>query len=176
MLQTMKELVIKMVPQITNQQWSFLLSPSPHDTLNTQPPNYPHHGSLRTHPYPPQLPLNKMPQPTLHPTTPPIYMQPQSTQGNTSPPYQQLKRFHHHFHKFKYQTILLFHNRKHPSRMQWPRSTLTFESDIPYSPAKSSDHDSYKYKKFFQCLFSKTAAKNTYHNQYIIKLLYYKNN
>ena len=43
--------------------------------------------------------------------------------------------------------------------MQWPRSTLTFKSDIPHTPAKSSDHDSYKYKTFFQCLFSKTATK-----------------
>ena len=52
--------------------------------LNTQPPNYPHHGSLLTHPYPPQLPLNQIPQPTLHPTTTPIYVQSQSTQGTTS--------------------------------------------------------------------------------------------
>ena len=43
MLQTMKELVINMIPQITNQQRSTLLSPSPTDTLNTQPSNYPHH-------------------------------------------------------------------------------------------------------------------------------------
>ena len=79
MLQTMKELVINMIPQITNQQRSTVLSPSPTDTLNTQPPNFPHHGSLLTHPYPPQLkmspPSNQMPPPTLHPTTPPVYIQ-----------------------------------------------------------------------------------------------------
>ena len=38
-LQTMKDLVINMVPQITNQQRSVLLSFAPHDMLNTQPPN-----------------------------------------------------------------------------------------------------------------------------------------
>jgi len=85
MLQTMKDLVINMVPQITNQQRSVLLSPSPRHILNTQPSQYPPHGSLLTHPSPPQLPLNQMPQPTLHPTTPPTYIQPQSTQGTTSP-------------------------------------------------------------------------------------------
>ena len=85
MLQIIKDLIINMVPQITNQQRSVLLSPFPHDMLNNQPPNYPHHGSLLTHPYPPQLPLTQMTQPTLHPTTPPIYIQPQSTQGTTSP-------------------------------------------------------------------------------------------
>ena len=53
MLHTMKDLVIKMIPQITNQQRSVLLSPSPHDMFNTKPPNYPHDGSLLTHPYPP---------------------------------------------------------------------------------------------------------------------------
>ena len=83
MLQTMKVLVINMIPQITNQQRSVLLFSSPHDMLNTQPPNYPHHGSLLTHLYPPKLPLNQMTQPTLHPTNPPIYTQPQSTQDTT---------------------------------------------------------------------------------------------
>ena len=37
MLQTMKELVINMIPQITNQQRSTVLYPSPTDMLNTQP-------------------------------------------------------------------------------------------------------------------------------------------
>ena len=36
-LHTMKEIVINMIPQITNQQRSTLLSPSPPDMLNTQP-------------------------------------------------------------------------------------------------------------------------------------------
>ena len=35
MLQTTKDLVINMVPQIKNQQLSVLLSTSPHDMLNT---------------------------------------------------------------------------------------------------------------------------------------------
>ena len=51
---------------------------------------------------------------------------------------------------------------------------LTFKSDIPHTPAKSSEHDSYKLNKIFQFLFSKTATKNIYHDQYITKLLYYK--
>ena len=38
MLQTMKDLVINMVPQITNQQRSVLLSSFYHDMLNTQSP------------------------------------------------------------------------------------------------------------------------------------------
>ena len=78
-----------MIPQTTNQQRSTVLSPSPTDTLNTQPSNYPHHGSLLTHPYPPQLnmpsPSNQMPPPTLHPNYPPVYIQQQSTQGITPP-------------------------------------------------------------------------------------------
>ena len=37
MLQTMKDLIINMVTQITNQQRSTLLSPSPQDMFNTQP-------------------------------------------------------------------------------------------------------------------------------------------
>ena len=85
MLQTTKDLIISIVPQITKQQWSVSLSPSPYDIFNTQPPQYLSHGSLLTYPSHPQLPLNQMPQPTLHPTTPPIYTQPQSTQGTTSP-------------------------------------------------------------------------------------------
>ena len=40
MLQTMKDLVINMIPQITNQQRFVLLSPSPHVILNTPPPQY----------------------------------------------------------------------------------------------------------------------------------------
>ena len=87
MLQTMKELVINMIPQITNQQRSNVLSPSPNDMLNTQPPNFPHHGSLLSHPYPPQLNMppssNQIPPSTSHPTTPPVYIQQQSTQGIT---------------------------------------------------------------------------------------------
>ena len=39
MIQTVQELVINMVPQLTNQKRSTLLSPSPQDMLNTQPPN-----------------------------------------------------------------------------------------------------------------------------------------
>ena len=78
---SMKELVINMIPQITNQQRSTVLSPSPNDILNTQPPNFPHPGSLLSHPYPPQLnmppPSNQMPPPTSHPTTPPVYIQQQ---------------------------------------------------------------------------------------------------
>ena len=85
----MKEIVINMIPQITNQQRSTLLSPSPPDMLNIQPSNYPHHGSLLTNPYPPQLTLptlsNQMPPPTIHTNFPPVYIQPQSTQGITSP-------------------------------------------------------------------------------------------
>ena len=94
MLQTMKELVINMIPQITNQQRSTLLSPSPTDTLNIQPSNYLHHGSLLTHPYPPQLnmpyPSNQIPPPTLHTNSPPVYIQQQSTQGITPPTTQTL--------------------------------------------------------------------------------------
>ena len=51
MLQTMKEIVINMIPQITNQQRSTLLSPSPPEILSTQPSNYPHHEALLTNPY-----------------------------------------------------------------------------------------------------------------------------
>ena len=87
MLQTMKELVINMIPQIINQQRSTVLSPSPTDMLNTQPPYFPHQGSLLSNPYPPQLnmppPSNQIPPPTSHPTTPPVYIQRQSTQGIT---------------------------------------------------------------------------------------------
>ena len=75
MLQIVQELVINMVPQLTNQKRSTLLSPSPQDMINTQPPNQPHHGSLLTYQYIPQFPLNQIPQPTLHPNIPPIYIQ-----------------------------------------------------------------------------------------------------
>ena len=81
----MAYLVINMVSQITNQQRSILLSPSPYDMLHTQPPQYTPSGSLLKDQSLPQLPLNQMSQPTLHPTTPPIYIQPQSIQGTTSP-------------------------------------------------------------------------------------------
>ena len=94
MLQTMKEIVINMIPQITNQQRSTLLSPSPPEMLSTQPSNYPHHEALLTNPYRPQLtiptPLNQIPLPTLHTNTPPIYIQPQSAQGMTPPTTQTL--------------------------------------------------------------------------------------
>ena len=89
MLQTMKELVFNMIPQITNQQRSTLLSPSPTDTLNTQPSNHPHHGSLLTHPYPPQITMpttsNQIPPPISHTNSSPVYIQQQSTQGITPP-------------------------------------------------------------------------------------------
>ena len=78
--------------------------------------------------------------------------------------------------KSKLKLFYPFHNRKHPSRIQWPRSTLTFESDIPHTPDQSNNHDSCKYKTFFQYLFSKNTTKNTFHNQYITKLLYNTNN
>ena len=84
MLQIMKDLVINMAPQKTNQQQSVLLSPSHHDILTTNPPQYPSHESLLTHPSPPQLPLNQMSQPKLYPTRQHIYIQPQYTQCTTS--------------------------------------------------------------------------------------------
>ena len=37
-LQTIKDLVMNMVPQLSNQQQSKLLSPPPNDMLYTQPP------------------------------------------------------------------------------------------------------------------------------------------
>ena len=77
-----------MVPQITNQQQFTLLSPlppPPYNMFNIQSPQYPPHGSLLTHPSPPQLPLHQISQPTLHPLTPPIYIQPQSIQGTALP-------------------------------------------------------------------------------------------
>ena len=89
MLQTMKKIVINIFPQITNQQGSTLLPPSPPEMLNTRPSNYLHHEALLTHHYPPQLtiptPLNQIPSSALHNNTPPIYIQPQTTQGMTPP-------------------------------------------------------------------------------------------
>ena len=40
MLNTMKYLIIQIVPQLYNQQYSNLLSPSPHDMIQTQPLTY----------------------------------------------------------------------------------------------------------------------------------------
>ena len=42
----MKESVINMVSQLTNQQRPNMLSPSPHGMLHTQPPTYPYQEAL----------------------------------------------------------------------------------------------------------------------------------
>ena len=74
-LQTMKELVINMVPQLSIQQRSHLLSPPPNDILHTQPPIYPYHGVVLQHPYPlhttPRSPLTNMSPPSSYPHTNP---------------------------------------------------------------------------------------------------------
>ena len=51
-LKKMKDLVIQMVPQLSNQQRSNLLSPSPHEMLHTQPPTYSYQGAFLNHSYP----------------------------------------------------------------------------------------------------------------------------
>ena len=87
MLQKMKDLAINMVPQLSNQQRSNLLSPPPNDIFHTQPPTYPYHGAFIQHPYPPQTiphsPLAHMYLPS-YPHTPPVHIPPQFSQGNTS--------------------------------------------------------------------------------------------
>ena len=50
-LQTMKDLVINMVPPFSNQQRSNLLSPPPDAILHTQPPTYQYHDAFIHHPY-----------------------------------------------------------------------------------------------------------------------------
>ena len=78
MLQTMKELVIQMIPQLSNQQRSNLLSPSPHDMLHTQPPTYHYQGAVLNHYYPPQTtphyPLTNIPPPLIHLPPPPYHL------------------------------------------------------------------------------------------------------
>ena len=90
----MKELVINMIPQITDLQRPNILYPSPQDTINTQPLNYPYQGVLLTNPYlprmTPQSPPNHILPLSLHLNTPTGYIPPQSTQGTTSPTIQTL--------------------------------------------------------------------------------------
>ena len=77
MLQTMKDLAINMVPQLSNQQRSNLLSPPPNDMFHTQPPTYPYHGVFFQHPYSPQTtphsPLTHI-YPPPHPRTLPVHI------------------------------------------------------------------------------------------------------
>ena len=52
-LQTMKDLVVNTVPQLSDQQRSDLFSTPPNDMPRTQSSTYSYHGSFIQHPYPP---------------------------------------------------------------------------------------------------------------------------
>ena len=91
----MKELVINMIPQITDLQRPNILYPSPQDTINTQPLNYLYQGVLLTNPYLPRmtpqfLPIHMLP-PSPYPNIPLVYIPLQSTQGVTLPTTQTLQ-------------------------------------------------------------------------------------
>ena len=93
MLHTMKDLVINMASQLSNQQRSNPLSPPPNDILHTPPPIYLYHEVFLQHPYTPQTtshsPLTNMSPPSsyLHP---PVHILPQYSQGTTPSSHQML--------------------------------------------------------------------------------------
>ena len=66
------------IPQLSNQQRSNLLSPSPHDMLHTQPPTYHYQGAVLNHYYPPQTTphyhLTNILPPSIHLPPPPYHL------------------------------------------------------------------------------------------------------
>ena len=86
-LQTMKNLVINMVSQLSNQQRSNLLSSPSNDMIHTQPTTYPYYGVFLQHPYLPQRTpyylLTHMYPPSY--PDPSVHIPPQSSQRITLP-------------------------------------------------------------------------------------------
>ena len=112
-LQTIKKLVIQMIPRLSNKHRSNLISPWPHDMVHTQPSNYQYPGVVLNHSYPPQTipysPLTNIPPSSIQPHTPPTYIPPQPTQCTILPTHQILPPFSHHL---KVWPPLTFHNHK----------------------------------------------------------------
>ena len=132
MLQTMKELVINMVPQLSNQQQSYLRFPSPNDMLHTQLPTYLYHIGLLQQPDPPnttpQSPLANMSPPSSHPDAPPIHIPPQPLQRIIPPSNQMLPPPPTSSYMSTNSTTQQFQN---PLNIQWLNLMLNFNCKTP---------------------------------------------